>query len=301
MKYALSPSTRVARPRHASSVAAGAKGRKHRKSRRGPGDEPDVVHVPTVLPSIFPRTGSQRALLALLDAPAPAIVVATGSAGSGKTACATVVGLRKLLLGEVRRLVITRPMVTVGGEKVGHLPGSLQAKMAPWTAPLMDILHAHITPAHVQSLIDDASIIICPIGMCRGRTFDASWIIFDEASCATPAQFLGLVTRIGTDSKLVVTGDESQSDVAGLNGLTDFVARVGGGVPGEIEIVRFDHSDVVRNPVIKTILALYDDRGGRAGRESMVVCAYGDDYDASLGDRIGRVVEGHVLDGRDPV
>jgi phosphate starvation-inducible PhoH-like protein len=211
------------------------------------------------LPTIVPRNANQELLLRKLNDDSLPVVIATGPAGSSKTLFASTVGLRRLLEGRVKKLVIARPVASVQGEDIGYLPGTASDKLAPTSRAVLDFLHRHVSPFEVQQMIADDRIELCSIGMVRGRSFEDSWVIFDEASSAHVSAFKAVVTRIGTGSKLVITGDEDQSDLRCENGLSDFVRRLGpNGVPGEIEHVKFTAADVVRHPVIKTILALYD-------------------------------------------
>jgi phosphate starvation-inducible protein PhoH len=210
------------------------------------------------LPTVVPRNANQELLLRKLNDDSIPVVIATGAAGSAKTMCAATVGLRYLLEGRVKKLVIARPVASVQGEDIGYLPGTASDKLAPTSRAVLDFLHQHVSPFEVQQMIADDRIELCSIGMVRGRTFEDSWVIFDEASSAHVSAFKAVVTRIGMGSKLVITGDEDQSDLRCENGLSDFVRRLGPGVPGEIEHVKFTAADVVRHPVIKTILALYD-------------------------------------------
>ena len=239
----------VTSARSARSVAAYAS-----KKRRA---AVDLHSLP--LPTITPRNANQELLLRKLDDDSLPVVIATGPAGSSKTLLASTVGLRRLLEGRVKKLVIARPVASVQGEDIGYLPGSAADKLAPTSRAVLDFIHQHVSPADVQQMIADDRIELCSIGMVRGRTFEDSWVIFDEASSAHVSAFKAVITRIGMGSKLVITGDEDQSDLRCENGLSDFVRRLGpDGVPGEIEHVRFTAADVVRHPVIKTILALYD-------------------------------------------
>lgn len=210
------------------------------------------------LPTIVPRNANQELLLRKLNDDSLPVVIATGPAGSSKSLCCSIVGLRRLLEGRVKKLIIARPVASVQGEDIGYLPGAAADKLAPTSRAVLDFLHRHVSPTEVQQMIADDRIELCSIGMIRGRTFEDSWVIFDEASSAHVSAFKAVITRIGAGSKLVITGDEDQSDLRCDNGLSDFMRRLGPGVPGEIEHVRFTAADVVRHPVIKTILALYD-------------------------------------------
>lgn len=195
----------------------------------------------------------------LLTAPNPYIVVATGSAGTGKTLLATHVGVKKLLDEEVQRIVITRPAVSVD-EQHGFLPGSLEKKMEPWLRPIFDVLSLHFPRNKIESMMKDNIIEICPLAFMRGRTFDNSWIICDESQNTTINQMLMVLTRIGKDSKIVITGDPNQFDRGyNNNGLTDFLQRIDyqDNLQSNIGVVMFSEEDVERHPVIPVILDMY--------------------------------------------
>lgn len=208
-------------------------------------------------PSVIPRNANQRLLIDKLKSPTPSIVVATGCAGSAKTYLSTVMGLQQLHDGRVKKMIVTRPAVPAG-EDLGFLPGTLEDKMLPWLRPIMDSMHDVLPPAYVKRLMDDGTIEISPIAYCRGRTFNDAYILCDEVANITPHQLLMLCTRLGLNSKMVLTGDVTQSDLVGGNGLADFLTRIGDGIPKEIEVVRFTTDDVVRHPVVKTVLRLYN-------------------------------------------
>jgi phosphate starvation-inducible PhoH-like protein len=199
-------------------------------------------------PSVIPRNTNQRLLIDKLKGPSPSITIATGFAGTAKTYLSTVVGLQQLYDGRVKKMIVTRPAVPAG-EELGFLPGTLSDKMLPWLRPIMDSMHDVLPQAYIRRLMDDGTIEICPIAYCRGRTFNDAYILCDEVAN---------ITRLGENSKMVMTGDVTQSDLAGENGLADFLTRVGDGIPREIEVVRFNAADVVRHPVVKTVLALYN-------------------------------------------
>jgi phosphate starvation-inducible PhoH-like protein len=188
----------------------------------------------------------------------PYIVLGVGSAGSGKTLLGTSVGVSKLQNNEVRKLVITRPAISVS-ENIGLLPGTLQDKMAPWIRPVYDVLLMHYPKGILDKMIRDDVIEICPLGYMRGRDFSHTYIICDEAQNTTPNQMLMLLTRIGTNSKLVITGDPQQYDLGfENNGLIDLMAKINyHGVTGWVEMVEFNDEDIERNPIIHHILNLY--------------------------------------------
>jgi len=208
------------------------------------------------------RNPTQQLLVDMLRGPGgPVIVVATGAAGTGKTLCAAAVGVSQLLRGAVSKIVIARPAVS-SGEEHGFLPGDIVAKMAPWARPVTDsLLKARVTPEELQGMLSEDVIELCPLAYCRGRTFERSWMMLDEAQNCTSDQVLMFMTRIGEGSTLVITGDTEQSDLGPTNGLADLLRRLGrpGGDTGRIGHVAFDSGDVVRHEVIPDVLALYRD------------------------------------------
>ena len=199
----------------------------------------------------FPRGLAQGKYLSLLQSTAP-IIIGTGPAGTGKTFLACQAAAKALMAGQVERLVLTRPAVSVD-EQHGFLPGTLEKKMDPWTRPMFDCLRKYMDPKKLQTYVE-----ICPLAYMRGRTFENAWIIGDEMQNSTPSQMKMLLTRIGDGSKLVVTGDVQQYD-RGFenNGLADLIGRV---YPSSefIRHVQFTEEDVVRHPAIQEILSMYD-------------------------------------------
>lgn len=204
---------------------------------------------------ISPRTFNQRKYLDLMYSSAP-VVVGTGPAGTGKTLLACHAGSKALLAGQVQRIILTRPAVSVD-EQHGFLPGNLNKKMEPWTRPMFDALYRYFTPKKVQDMVLNQQIEICPLAYMRGRTFDNSWVVADEMQNSTPSQMKMLLTRIGEGSKMVVAGDTQQHE-RGFedNGLTDLLMRVCS-LSTNIYHVEFTDEDVVRSEVIKEILRMY--------------------------------------------
>ena len=200
---------------------------------------------------VSPRGVVQRRYLDLLQSSVP-IIIGTGPAGTGKTLLACHAGAKALVKGQVNRLVLTRPAVSVD-EQHGFLPGSLDKKMEPWTRPMFDCLHKYISPKELKEYVE-----ICPLAYMRGRTFEHAWIIGDEMQNSTPAQMKMLLTRLGEGSKMVVTGDVQQHD-RGFedNGLSDLTRRVFT-ISDYIQHVEFTDEDVVRHPAIREILSMYD-------------------------------------------
>jgi len=202
-----------------------------------------------------PRTYTQRRYLDLLYSSVP-VVIGTGPAGTGKTLLACHAGSKALMSGQVQKLVLTRPAVSVD-EQHGFLPGNVNKKMEPWTRPMFDALYRYFSVKKIQDMVYDQEIEICPLAYMRGRTFDHAWVVADEMQNSTPSQMKMLMTRIGEGSKMVIAGDVQQHE-RGFeeNGLIDLVNRLLSDSKN-IRHVQFSESDVVRNEVIKEILTLY--------------------------------------------
>jgi phosphate starvation-inducible PhoH-like protein len=154
---------------------------------------------------------------------------------------------------------MTRPVVSVE-EDIGYLPGTLEEKMDPWIRPIMDIFGEHFSQTDIQYMIKEKILEICPLAYMRGRTFKDSFIIADEMQNSTPNQMKMLLTRIGEDSKMVITGDLNQHDRKyDENGLKDIYERVKNKPSKRIDTVVFEYGDIERSPIIKDILDLYGD------------------------------------------
>jgi phosphate starvation-inducible PhoH-like protein len=204
-----------------------------------------------------PKNQSQEYYLGQLKHKNKKIVVATGPAGTGKTLFATEWGVRNFLLGNYEKLIFTRPSVSVD-EDLGFLPGTLEEKMAPWVRPIYDILYTFITPKEVTTLIEDKIIEISPLGYMRGRTFKNCWIVADEMQNSTVSQMKMLMTRLGENSRLVITGDLEQYDrINEINGLEDFLDKFKGKRSSSITSVEFKKSDILREEVVKEVLDIY--------------------------------------------
>jgi phosphate starvation-inducible PhoH-like protein len=199
-----------------------------------------------------PKNVHQEMYCKLLRTKGKKIVVANGPAGTGKTLFATEFGIRYFLTSTYEKLIFTRPSVSVD-EELGFLPGTLEEKMAPWVRPIYDVLHNFLTPKEVLQLMEEKVIEIAPLGYMRGRTFKNAWIVADEMQNSTVSQMKMLLTRIGSGSKMVVTGDIQQHD-RGFenNGLVDLLPRIGQATG--IQHVEFSGDDVIRSEVIKEIL-----------------------------------------------
>lgn len=204
-----------------------------------------------------PKNQSQEYYHSQLKRKNKKIVVATGPAGTGKTLFATEWGVRNFLLGNYEKLIFTRPSVSVD-EDLGYLPGTLEEKMAPWVRPIYDILYTFITPKEVTTLMEDKVIEIAPLGYMRGRTFKNSWIVADEMQNSTIAQMKMLMTRLGENSRMIITGDLEQYDrEQEVNGLEDFLDKFKGKRSSSITSVEFQKGDIQREEVVKEVLDIY--------------------------------------------
>jgi phosphate starvation-inducible protein PhoH and related proteins len=206
---------------------------------------------------LIPRNIAQERYLNALTDDDKYIVFAMGPAGTGKTLLATQYAIKSLKEGNIKKIIITRPAVSVD-EQHGFLPGSLIEKMAPWVIPIMDVFKEYYHPSQIEKMLKDEVIEIAPLAYMRGRTMKNAIVLFDEAQNATPNQMKMLLTRIGDNSKFVITGDIHQHDRGfEQNGLKDFVERLEARDSDSIGIIHFDKQDVERHPVIEEILDIY--------------------------------------------
>jgi phosphate starvation-inducible PhoH-like protein len=194
------------------------------------------------------------------------ITFGVGPAGTGKTFLAVAMAAAALARHEVNRIILTRPAVEAG-ERLGFLPGDLMAKVDPYLRPLFDALHDMIDPEKVSHHIDRGVIEIAPLAFMRGRTLNDSFVILDEAQNTTPEQMKMFLTRLGFNSKMVVTGDITQIDLpreheSGLVVVADILDKVEG-----IEFVRFGGEDVVRHKLVQRIVEAYDVHSKREAPE----------------------------------
>lgn len=204
-----------------------------------------------------PKNPHQAEYVAALKNKSKKIVVCTGPAGTGKTLFATEYGVRQFLTGNIEKLIFTRPSVSVD-EDLGYLPGTLEDKMAPWIRPIYDILYTFLSPTEVSALIEEKLIEIAPLGYMRGRTFKNAWIVADEMQNSTISQMKMLLTRLGENSRIVVTGDLEQFDKSDLyNGLEDFISKLRGKRSDSISSFEFDREDIQREEVVKEVLEIY--------------------------------------------
>jgi len=206
---------------------------------------------------VLPRNLNQETYLETLKNPKTHITFAVGPAGTGKTLIGVQMAIKAFQEGEVDKIVITRPAVSVD-EQHGFLPGTLEQKMEPWTKPIFDVFAEYYYQKEISGMIQEGVIEISPLAFMRGRTFKRSYIIADEMQNATPSQMKMLLTRIGEHSCMVVTGDLQQADRMKSNGLLDFINKVETRTNlKHIGICRFDLGDVERHEAVKEILDIY--------------------------------------------
>jgi phosphate starvation-inducible PhoH-like protein len=213
------------------------------------------VVVQTQRKTIVPKTLGQKLYLqAILRHP---LVFGIGPAGTGKTYLAMAAAINALLKNQVERIILTRPAVEAG-EALGFLPGDLREKILPYLRPLYDAMGDMLDAGDVAKLTEKGIIEIAPLAYMRGRTLSRSFIVLDEAQNTTPEQMMMFLTRLGEDSRMVVTGDITQIDLprAKQSGLLE-VGRILRDIPG-IEFHQFSGADVVRHPLVLKIIEAYE-------------------------------------------
>ena len=210
----------------------------------------------------MPRNLNQETYIEKLLNPSNVIVFGVGPAGTGKTMLAVLAAIKEYKEGTVDRIVVTRPAVGVDDEKHGFLPGDLNSKMEPWTRPIFDVIQEYYSPNEVKKMLEEGVIEISPLAFMRGRTFKKAYIIADEMQNATPNQMKMLLTRIGDDSRMVVTGDIQQTDRReAQNGLINFGRLFEQFANSQfIRMVNFTHGDIERHPAVSEVLSIYGDK-----------------------------------------
>jgi len=208
--------------------------------------------------SVQPKNTKQALYLSILNDLSKTYIFATGPAGTGKTLLAVEKGIEFFQRKLFDRIIITRPAVSVD-EEHGFLPGSLEEKMDPWVRPILDVFKEHFSRDHIDYLIKLEKLEIAPLAYMRGRTFKNSWIVADEMQNATISQMKLLLTRLGENSKIVITGDLQQHDQKCLNGLQDFLEKYQNFNSSYISSVMFTKNDIERHPAIKEVLEIYGD------------------------------------------
>ena len=203
---------------------------------------------------VFPRTGGQQVYL---DAMAHhAVTFGLGPAGTGKTYLAMAAAVSALLKDEVSRIILTRPAIEAG-EALGFLPGDLQQKVDPYLRPLYDALHDMLPAEEIQRLMERGVIEVAPLAYMRGRTLNHAFVILDEAQNTTPQQMLMMLTRLGFESRAVITGDPTQIDlpekkISGLLDAQQVLQNING-----LAFIELSEEDVVRHPLVQKIIRAY--------------------------------------------
>jgi len=225
-----------------------------------------------------PRTENQIKYVELLNNPNVSVVGGFGPAGSGKTLFACHSAVSSLKEGSVDKIVITRPLIAVDEEQMGFLPGSIANKMDPWTRPIFDILGEFYTTNQIQTMVETGVVEISPLAYMRGRTFKRSFIIADEMQNSSPNQMLMMLTRIGEESKLVITGDLKQSDRSGINGLWDFIDKLRCSDESSlIKFIELQNIDIQRSAVVSNILDIYASKNKKTGLSDSAIIPKGYD------------------------
>ena len=213
-----------------------------------------------------PKGPNQELYFKYLNDPNTDIVLGVGPAGSGKTLFACYVAIQELLKGNIQKIIMTRPLISVDKEDIGFLPGNLVSKMDPWTKPMFDILSEFFNQKKIKDMIQTGIIEISPLAYMRGRTFKNAFIIADEMQNSSPNQMLMITTRIGEGTKMVITGDIKQSDREDENGLLDFMNKIkknnmnsfNESNKNMIKLVELNSKDIERSQVVKKVLKMYE-------------------------------------------
>src|SRR5215213_2228530 len=214
--------------------------------------------------SVAPRTVNQKRYVDAIRQ--STVTFGVGPAGTGKTFLAIAMAVAALQRREVNRIILTRPAVEAG-ERLGFLPGDLMAKVDPYLRPLFDALYTMLEPDKVNAYLERGTIEVAPLAFMRGRSLNDSFIILDEAQNTTPEQMKMFLTRLGFNSKMVVTGDVTQIDLererrSGLVVIGDILTGVEG-----IRFVRFGGEDVVRHKLVQRIVAAYNEHAEKQAPE----------------------------------
>ncbi|MET0262289.1 MAG: PhoH family protein [Rariglobus sp.] len=215
--------------------------------------------------TIVPKTLGQKLYLQSIQT--SSLVFGIGPAGTGKTYLAMAAAVSALLKNQVQRIILTRPAVEAG-EALGFLPGDLNEKILPYLRPLYDAMGDMLDAEDVARLTEKGVIEIAPLAYMRGRTLSNSYVILDEAQNTTPSQMKMFLTRMGENSRMIITGDPSQTDLPpGMpSGLADAVRKLCG--LQAVSVVRFDNKDVVRHPLVGAIIEAYEAAARQAAQTS---------------------------------
>lgn len=209
---------------------------------------------------VRPKTPGQQAYIEAIEN--SDIIVCDGKAGTGKTLLAVGRALRYLREepDKYQRIIMVRPAITACDENLGHLPGEIDEKMAPFVAPMIDSMRLFLNGSEIENYLRTKVVDVWPIAFMRGRTLNNCVAIFDEAQNATPSQMKMFLTRIGQNCKVIIEGDITQSDLKGeakaQNGLRDIIVRLGG-LDG-VSIIHLGGKDIVRSEIVSRVLERYE-------------------------------------------
>lgn len=201
---------------------------------------------------VRPKSENQRELMEALET--DNLVIAAGPAGTGKTFLAVAAAVEAFEEGRIARIVLSRPAIEAG-ESLGYLPGDMQEKLAPYLRPLYDALNDRLGAKRLKALLSDGSIEIAPIGFMRGRTLNNAFIVIDEAQNCTYGQLKMLLTRLGWNSTMVLTGDPDQTDLLPeLSGLRTVVEKLS--ALETVAVIQMGEADIVRHPLVAQMLGV---------------------------------------------
>ena len=205
---------------------------------------------------IQPKNKSQDMFMAAIKT--HALIFGLGPAGTGKSYCTAAMAAQALVSGDVDRIIFTRPAVEAGNS-MGFLPGKLDEKFDPYFSAFKSCLVSNAGKGIIECALKNGNITVEPLAYMRGKTFNRAFVVLDEAQNCTPDEIKMLMTRIGEQSTVVISGDLSQSDIRCYSGLHDAICRIHN-VKG-IYVHEFEYSDIVRSDIVKDILMCYDDAG----------------------------------------
>lgn len=213
------------------------------------------ISIATKRKMIFPRSANQGEYLSAMQN--KDMTFGIGPAGTGKTYLAVAVGVSMLIAGKIDKIILTRPAVEAG-EKLGFLPGDMREKVDPYLRPLYDAMHDMLPAEQVERRLTNGEIEIAPLAFMRGRTLSNAFVILDEAQNTTPVQMKMFLTRLGSNARMVITGDLSQIDLPnGIESGLNEAARILKNIP-DIAFITFDENDIVRHPIVSKIVVAYD-------------------------------------------
>ena len=216
-------------------------------------------------PIYKPKSENQKKYVDYLKNENVSLILSVGPAGTGKTMFACLEAIQLLKNDKINKIIITRPIIGVGDEELGFLPGNMMKKMEPWTQPIFDVFLQYFTKAEIDHFLYNGNIEISPLAFMRGRTFRNAFVIADEMQNTSPSQMAMFVTRFGENSKGVITGDLNQSDKNGqgqVNGLYHLLQKMESYTCKEelermVKVIQFDEKDVERSKLVGLMVNVY--------------------------------------------